>query len=160
MGVAVYGTIWIAVVLFVIGEAGKRAVGYRRMAWGLWTTGAVACAVHMALAMGLQHGWSHDRAVEATAAQVEQVFGLRFGLGFYLNYVFLALWIAEAAWWRAAPQSYFGRSVGTLFATRLFFAIILVNGAVIFVHPSRRLAGAVLVGILLWAWRPLPLPKR
>ena len=155
-----YGTIWIAVALFVAGEAGKRAVTHRRVAWRLWTAGAIACAVHMALAMGLQYGWSHDRAVDATAAQVEQAFGVRFGLGFYLNYVFLALWIAEAAWWRAAPQSYFGRSPRSIVATRLFFAIILVNGAVVFVQPSRRLAGALLVGILLWAWRPLPVPQR
>ena len=157
---ALYGTIWIAVALFVAGEAGKRAVAYRRVAWGLWTAGAIACAVHMALAMGLQHGWSHERAVDATAAQVEQVFGVRFGLGFYMNYVFLALWIAEAAWWRAAPTSYFGRSPRSIVATRLFFAIVLVNGAVVFVQPSRRLAGALLVGILLWAWRPLPVPQR
>jgi hypothetical protein len=153
-----YGTIWVAVALFVAGEVGKRTAR-RRLAWGLWTSGAIACAVHMALAMGLQHGWSHDRAVDATAAQVEQAFGVRFGLGFYLNYVFLALWIAEAAWWRAAPQSYFDRSAGIRFATRLFFAIILVNGAVIFVQPSRRLVGALLVGILLWSWRPRPVPR-
>jgi hypothetical protein len=158
LGMALYATIWIAVALFVVGEAAKRAVAHRRLAWALWTTGAIACAVHMALAMGLQHGWSHDRAVEATAAQVDKMFGVRFGLGFYLNYVFLALWIVEAAWWRAAPESYFGRSGATLFASRLFFALILVNGAVIFVQPSRRLAGALLVVILLWSWRPLPEP--
>ena len=39
---ALYGTIWIAVALFVAGEAGKRAVAYRRVAWGLWSAGAIA----------------------------------------------------------------------------------------------------------------------
>jgi hypothetical protein len=152
---ALYGTIWLAVVLFVAGEVGKRAVAHRRAAWILWTSGAIACGVHMALAMGLQHDWSHDRAVDATATQVEQVFGVRFGLGFFLNYVFLLMWIAEAVWWRAAPDSYFNRSSAIRLASRLFFAVILVNGAVIFVQPSRRFAGALLVGILLWSWRPV-----
>ena len=154
-----YGTIWIAVVLFVAGEAGKRRAAYRRVAWALWTSGAIACAVHMALAMAVQHHWSHERAVDATAVQVEQVFGVRFGLGFYLNYVFLAVWIGETVWWRAAPDSYFNRSAAMTVTTRLFFTLILVNGAVIFVQPSRRLAGALLVGILLWSWRPLRMPR-
>ncbi len=156
---ALYGTIWLAVVLFVAGELGKRAVAHRRAAWLLWTFGAISCAVHMALAMGLQHDWSHDRAVEATARQVDEVFGVRFGLGFYLNYVFLMVWIAEAVWWRSAPDSYFNRRRAIRLTTRLFFAVILINGAVIFVQPSRRLAGALLVAMLLWSWRPMRMSR-
>ena len=157
MNIALYATIWLSVLLFVAGEAGKRAARRGqplRGAWLLWAAGAFLCAVHMILAMGVRHDWSHQAAIESTARQTQAVYGINWGGGVYINYAFLALWIAEVMWWRASPGRYLSRPASTTWIVRSFYLIVLLNAAVVFASGARALAGVLLIAFLVWIWRP------
>jgi hypothetical protein len=154
MSVALYATVWLSILLFVVGEAGKLGSPPRRWAWHVYGLGAVFCAVHMLLAMGTRHGWSHQSAIESTAAQTQAVYGLNWGGGVYVNYVFLAVWIGELIWWATGPTTYLGRPLSATWSVRTFYLIVLVNAAVVFASGFRAVAGLLLIVSLLWIWRP------
>jgi hypothetical protein len=98
---ALYLTIWLTVILFVAGEAGKhfaRADNSLKWPRWAWAVGVVLCAVHMVIAMAVRYGWSHRDAVLATAEQAAAVYGIGWSGGLYVNYVFLLIWAGEIAW--------------------------------------------------------------
>jgi hypothetical protein len=146
---ALYATIWAALVLFVIGEWGKqkieRAPQAAKWAWRASLLGVLLCIVHIAIVMGLRHGWSHDAAVRDTARQTMEVFGAEFGAGVYVNYAFVMVWLAELGWWRTDPAGYARRGRLVVWLLRGFYFLILVNAAVIFVRPQFRIAGLLIV---------------
>jgi hypothetical protein len=156
MRAAMLATIWLALAGFVAGEAGKsrhRRTGIEpRWAWAVWCAGLVACVTHILIAMAHRHGWSHEAAVLETARQTAAVYGLAWRGGVYVNYVFVGIWLAQLAWWRIAPQRFHQRPVWMLWAERAFYFVIIVNAAVIFAAPDRRLAGAAVTGALVAAW--------
>jgi hypothetical protein len=43
---------------------------------------------------------------------------------------------------------------------RAFYLIVLVNAAVVFAAPSRRVTGVILISVLLWIWRPVTVQPR
>jgi hypothetical protein len=155
---ALYGTIWLALTLFVGGQAAVRRIPVAdrgaHCSWWLWAAGAVLCVVHMILAMAVRHGWSHDAAVQATAIQADSVYGLRWGGGLVANYAFAAVWIGEAIWWRGDPASFFSRPTRMTVMVRAFYLLIIVNAAIVFASPAGRFAGILLVGVLIRAWWP------
>ena len=150
------GTIWLALAGFVVGEAGKRRdrrTGIEpRWAWPVWCLGLVACVVHILIAMAYRHGWSHQSAVLETARQTADVYGVAWGGGVYINYLFVAVWLAELLWWRADRQRYFQQSAWMRWALRSFYLVIVFNAAVIFAAPDRRLAGVAVTAALVGAW--------
>jgi hypothetical protein len=147
---ALYATIWGALVLFVIGEWGKQTIERMphaaRWAWRASLLGALLCIVHIAIVMGLRHGWSHDAAVRDTARQTMEVFGAAFGAGVYVNYAFVMVWLAELGWWRRNPLGYARRGRLVVWLLRVFYFVIVLNAAVIFVRPQLRIAGLALLG--------------
>jgi hypothetical protein len=155
---ALYWTVWVALLLYVAGEAGRRR-GFGRgsppaWAWPAFLAGAVFSAIHVMLAMSMAHGWSHDSAVAATAAQTKTVYGLDWGGGVFANYAFVAVWAFDAWRWRArVDRSRTGPDALT-WAIRVFFFVMILNGAIIFVAGPRWMLGAALVAALLWIWRP------
>lgn len=158
MNIALYATSWLSVLLFVAGEAGKQRAVRRglplRGAWLLWAVGALLCAAHMTLAMGVRYDWSHQAAIESTARQTQAVYGVNWRGGVYVNYAFLALWIAEVMWWRASPRRYLSRPAATTWIVRSFYLLVLFNAAVVFASGARAVAGVLLIAFLLWIWRP------
>ncbi len=154
---ALYSTIWLAVGAFVAGELGKRAalrggplLGWP---WAVWTAGALLLAVHVAIAVLVHHGGSHASVVESVEDQTREVYGVAVGAGVWVNYLFVSVWLAESAWWRLDPRGFLARPAAATAPVRAFYALILINGAVIFAAPSRRLLGAALMAALAWAWR-------
>ncbi len=158
MSIAFFATIWAALVLFVAGEAGKRRLEREHAAsasaWRLWTLGAALCVVHVLLAFALRHGWSHAAAVDDTARRTAEVFGRPWGGGVYVNYLFVSAWLIEACWWRASPAGFARRPRWIAWTFRAFYALVLVNAAVVFARPTARLAGIALCAALAWTWRP------
>lgn len=153
---ALYGTIWIALLLFGAGEFGRRRIragGSAPWAWWTFVAGALLCAIHIGVAMKTAHRWSHAAAIDATARQTMAVYGVNWGGGVFLNYAFVAVWLLEAWRWRWRPASD-ARVITSM--TRVFFLVMILNGAVIFAGGSRRISGALLVAWLLWIWRPAP----
>ena len=149
-------TIWLALAGFVAGHAGisrQRQTGLAPVwAWPVWCLGLAACGVHIAVAMAFHHHWSHAAAVLETARQTEAVYGLAWGGGVYVNYLFVAVWLAELVWWRVDPRRYLGQRPWSIWTVRAFYLVIVVNAAVIFAAPDRRLAGVVVTAALLAAW--------
>lgn len=147
---ALYVTIWAGLALFALGETG-RSLQYFRGAWWAFILGFVSTIAHTLLAFDVVHHWIHDDAVRSTAVQTEAVFGVAVGWGLYVNYAFLAVWLADAWWWRTAPAGYV-RPPALTWALRAFYLIMIFNGAVVFAVGARRLLGAAIVGWLCFVW--------
>jgi len=149
-------TIWLSLLGWSLAEwwrlEGAPTEGARRAARAAWTTGAVFALVHVLLAFHVRHAWSHAAAVADTARQTRELLGREVGAGVYFNYVFLAVWLADAAWWWIAPRSFGARPPAVDRAVRLFLLFMFVNGAVVFPRGPVRLAGLVLVAGLAAAW--------
>ena len=152
---ALYLTIWLALLLFVIGETGRTRTGHGSAppswAWWTFTLGLALAVGHTLLSFGIVHGWAHDDAVRATAAQTEQVFGVAVGWGVYVNYLFFAVWFADVVWWRLAPRHYV-RPAMSSWALRAFYFIVIFNAAVVFAAGPRRVLGLAIVGWLTLIW--------
>jgi hypothetical protein len=136
-------TIWLALALFVVAEAGKgplgSADGAARWARPAWTAGALLAIVHAVIALAARYGWDHEAAVRATAEQSAALYGVGWRGSIYVNYIFLALWLVAAWSWRH-------------WVWRLFVLTMIVNGAIVFARPGVRPIGAALVIALVWAW--------
>ena len=141
---AVFASIAAGVVCWAIGEAGRSRI------W--WTAGAVLTLLHSIAAFGLVYGWSHDTARRLTAQQTAALTGIDFGGGIYVNYLFLLVWLADAAWWWTFPQGYARRSRWLSAIVRAFIFFVVVNGAVIFADGIARLVGGLSVSVVLLAW--------
>ena len=151
---ALYVTIWLGLTLFVVGETGRSFAGksLARPSWPWWAfvAGLLLTTVHVVLAFDIVHNWVHEDAVRSTAAQTEATFGVAVGWGVYVNYVFIAVWFADAWWWRAAPTA--RRSPAITWTLRAFYMVMIVNGAIVFAAGAKRLLGIALVSWLCICW--------
>jgi hypothetical protein len=151
-----YVTVWLSLALFAIAETGKGAArggrSPRSWAFPASAAGLLFMLAHITLAMGVVHGWSHGNAVAATAQQTRAVFGLDWGGGVYINYLFVAVWAAELALWRL-------RGVPSAsWLLRAFYFVIIFNAAVVFAAGWRRALGAAVVLTLATLWIVAPRP--
>lgn len=157
MMLALQSTIWIAMLCFTAGESGRAFTRPRQAtpawAWWLFFAGLVLALAHTALAFALVHHWSQADAIRSTAEQTQAVFGVPVGRGLYVTYFFLAVWLADACWWKLAPRGYQRPSIIT-WTLRAFYMLILVNGIVIFVDGIRRVFGLAIVSWLARVWGP------
>ena len=62
------------------------------------------------------------------------------------------MWLGELVWWRADPRRYFGQRAWCVWTVRVFYLMIVVNAAVVFAPPERRLAGIAVTAVLLAVW--------
>ena len=124
----------------------KRRDGAARIAW------TIACAfylAHVAAAFQLRHHWSHLAALQETARQTREVFGVNWGGGLYFNYAFTIVWIADAYWWwRAGLTGYRARRRWVALGVNLFFAFMFFNATVVFGSPFMRWFGVAAMLIL------------
>ena len=159
MNAALFATIWLALVAFTAAEGGRRPAfsGRAPARWSapLSFAGLALLLVHIAVAYGVRHGWSHDAAVRATAAQTAAVYGLDWGGGVYVNFLFAAAWGVDAWQWSASPAAAAARPPSIQWPLRAFYGVIIANGAIVFVPGSRRWIGIAIVLGLIWTWRPL-----
>ena len=152
MTAALYATIWISLVLFAAGLTPRRrhvaehAPGWR---WYAYATGAALCAIHVLVAMGGTHRWSHQAAVLETAARSAQVYGFGWGGGIYVNYLFVLAWIGEVVWWRGWPDSYATRGRVVTWSLSVFYLVVVLNAAIVFASPAGRIAGSTLMAWLI-----------
>ena len=144
---ALRASIWIAVFAWALSEVLRRAASDRpAMARNAYAAGALLLVLHVALAFEYRHGWSHAAAFAETAARSEAMTGVASGAGIYLNYLLMAVWAADGAWWLARPGGYRNRSRAVDLTIFAFFVFMFANGAVVFAHGPMRFAGAVAIG--------------
>ena len=139
--------------LYAAGEYGRTRHPPRPWARPIWLFGAACYVAHVAVAFGTHHGWSHAAAYAYTAAQTDALLGFDWGGGLWFNYAFTLIWVSEAIWWQALPESYARRSPAWTHAVRGAFLFMIVNGALLFVSGPRRLLGIAVVIALTLIWR-------
>jgi hypothetical protein len=148
----VRGTMIVATVAWAAGEAlMRRSRGSDRLARAIWTVGSALALIHVVLAFHLVYAWNHEAAVAATVQQATDRFGSGWRGGIYVNYVFLALWLADVCWWWLAPASHASRSLRLEMARFAFFAFMFVNGAVVFAAGIGRVVGIASMSLVLLA---------
>lgn len=152
---ALYGTIWLSMLLFAAGESGRsltrRGSDPPPWAWWVFTAGLALAVGHTLLAFATVHQWSHADAVRSTALQTAAIYGVTFGAGVYVNYLFFAVWLADAWWWRASPPGHV-RPAAAVWMLRGFYMVIIFNAAIVFAGGLRRVAGLALVSWLARVW--------
>ena len=154
MNILLYWLVWLSLVAFAAGELAKsrRSLG----AWSISATGAILLAVHIVVAMAVRHGWSHSSALEATARQTNDMFGLDWNGGVYVNYAFAVVWISELFVWRQWPEGYDSRPDWITWPLRGFYFVIIASAAVIFATGWRRWMGLAILAMLLASWIKRP----
>lgn len=153
-------TIRLALVCYVFCLAAcifRRDSGDRR--WNaivrlVWTIGCGLFVAHVIAAFGYYHHFSHEAAYDETARQTQAQLGFAIGGGIYFSYLFLAVWIVDAAWRWIAPGTRPSWFDWPLHAYMFFIAF---NGAIVFEGGLSRVAGIVACVVLgsLVAWRML-----
>lgn len=161
MTIALYATIWLALTLFVLAEAGRGRVAHHRpparWAWPALMLGAALLIAHVLIALSVRYGWNHERAVAETAKQAAAVYGFEWRGNIFVSYAFVLLWLAEGVRWRGSPSRAVPGPPAAAWAWRGFFLLIIFNAAVVFATSlASRLLGTVLITALLWAWWPKP----
>ena len=143
MDALLYLTVWISLSLFALAEVARDRTD------ALWpravsAVGLALMIVHIFIAMDIRHGWQHSSAVTATAQQTHQVYGIAWGGGIYVNYLFILVWGLAVPGFRGS---------GVRIAP-VFFLIVIANAAIVFAVGWRRVLGVLIVFVLLYAWRP------
>jgi hypothetical protein len=142
--ILVFGTVAAAVAAWALSQL------LHSRAW--WATAAALMVIHAAAAFDVFYDWSHVTARELTMQQTAKLTGMSFSGGIYVNYLFLAVWLADAAWSVSAVRSYEQRPRAVTVAVHAFIFFIIVNGAVIFADGWARVLGVAATGTVLFAW--------
>ena len=154
MDALLYLTVWISLSLFALAELARdrTSASWPRTASA---AGLALMIVHILIAMDIRHGWQHDAAVAATAQQTEQIYGVAWGWGIYVNYLFVGVWGLAVPGFLDSGVPGFGvpRVPGFwVRVARVFFLVVIANAAIVFAAGWRRVLGVVIVGVLAFAW--------
>lgn len=145
-------TIWISIAAYAVGCC-VFALGNDRWTRLAWTIGCAALLAHLAVAFQFFHGWSHAHAYVETARQTEDVFGINWGGGIYINYAVAALWTLDvAAWWFAGLSSYRHRPWLIVLIWHSFLIFIMLNATVVFKNGVVRWVGLLVCLSLILNW--------
>jgi hypothetical protein len=151
------GTIWITLVAYTLGSV-IFALARRRPRWDsavrlAWTTACASLIAHFASAFQFYHGWSQEAAYRDTARQTEELFGLNWGGGLFINYVLLVSWMIDIGWWWVGGlDSYRRRSRLLVVAWHSFLIFIIFNATVVFADGIVRWGGLLICFVLAVSW--------
>jgi hypothetical protein len=149
------GTVWLALAFYVVCEAlnAKRSDSQiRAVARWLNTMGCAFFLAHVIAAFHYHYSWSHAMAHAETARQTKELVGWNSGDGLYFNYLFALVWLSEVTWSWIIPRSYSNRSSIWNWTVRLFFLLMIFNGAFFFVRGNIRWFGLFLCLMLIASW--------
>ena len=118
-----------------------RIVGRINASRVCWKAGAVGLSIHIGCAFQFAHHWSHAAAYEATASQTAALTGWHSGMGLYLNYLAMVVWLADAFGGRS-------KSTATDWVVQGFLAFMWFNATVVFGHGPACWLGVAAVGLL------------
>ena len=149
------GTVWLAILGYAIGLA---LFAYKRSrslvaVRAIWTTACLALIAHFISAFHFYHGWSQESAYLDTARQTQQVVGLNWGGGLYINYAVLSGWFIDVGWWwLRGIDSYRSRERMVVLLWHAFLIFIIFNATVVFKDGIVRWVGLVVSLCLVASW--------
>jgi hypothetical protein len=151
-------TIWASIVAYI--SSVVIFVSSRGRTWNVaarvaYTGACLSLLVHVCLAFQFYHGWSQVAAYRDTARQTNEVVGINWGGGLYINYLVLVLWSLDVlCWWLGGLESYRRRSGLLTVAWHSFLIFIIFNATIVFGHGAARWAGLMVCvcwGSAVWA---------
>lgn len=148
-------SIWITIVAYTVGSF---VFARGRGRWDsatrvLWTIAVVSLIGHLISAYQFYHHWSHETAFVDTARQTNEVVGLNWGGGLFINYALITIWTIDVAWWwLRGLGSYRSRPWPVIAAWHGFLIFILFNAMIVFKHGVTRWVGIVICSVLLLSW--------
>jgi hypothetical protein len=154
-------TIWIAILGYAFGTAAftlsrnkHQGDSIARLAW---TIAIAALLAHVVCAFHFYHAWSESAAYRDTARQTNEMFGLNWGGGLYINYALISGWVVDVGWWWArGVGSYRRRPWFVTAAWHGFLIFIIFNATVVFKTGLVRWVGLlVCLGLCFVWWRAL-----
>jgi hypothetical protein len=150
-------TIWITIVAYAVGSVvfalARGRVGWDSVTRTLWTISVVSLIGHFICAYQFYHHWSHESAYLDTARQTNEVIGLNWGGGLFINYALLSIWIVDVGWWwLRGLNSYRTRPWPLVAAWHSFLIFILFNAMVVFKDGVVRWVGLVICLVLFLSW--------
>ncbi len=131
------GTIWVSIIGYAVGSVifalqGKRPL-WDAAARVVWSVACASLIAHFISAFQFYHGWSHAAAYADTAQQTQELFGLNWGGGLFINYALLVAWIVDIGWWwRSGLDSYRKRPWALIAAWHGLLIFIIFNATVVF----------------------------
>jgi len=154
------GTIWISIVGYALGSvifawstSFRSRAQAERAARVIWTIACASLIAHFISAFQFYHDWSHTAAYRDTARQTQELFGLNWGGGLFINYSLLTGWMLDIGWWwRDGLDSYRKRPWPLVAAWHGFFIFISFNATVVFGNGIVRWVGMSLCVLLTLAW--------
>ena len=150
-------TIWTTIVAYTAGSV-VFAYARGRKSWDsttrvLWTIAVIALIGHFICAYQFYHHWSHESAYVDTARQTDEVVGLNWGGGLFINYGLLTIWAIDVGWWWfRGLNSYRARPWPVIAAWHGFLIFILFNAMVVFKHGAVRWVGLGICIVLVVSW--------
>jgi len=117
-----------------------------------WTLACLLYLAHVACAFSIYHHWSHAEAYEHTARRTAELLGAGWGGGLYFNYLFTAVWVADAIWWWRGLELYRRRPRWIHTSVHTFFAFMFFNATVVFATGPVRWLGLVASVALGFTW--------
>ncbi len=154
-------TIWIAILGYAFGSAVFALFRNKhqgdRIARLAWTIAIVGLLVHVVCAFQFYHEWSESAAYRETARQTDEVVGLNWGGGLYINYALIVGWVVDVGWWwLRGIDSYRRRPWFLTAAWHGFLIFIIFNATVVFKTGLVRWVGLlVCLGLCLLWWLAL-----
>ena len=115
----------------------------------LWLIGALLSLYHSLGSIATFYHGSQSMAFEATAQQTEELLGIRFGAGLFVNYAFVLIWLVDALFRCASPASYRQLPIEYSYCIKGFLIFIAINGAIVFQSGWIRGIGLACVALLL-----------
>jgi len=152
-------TIWLtlagyfaATVLIAISRDRHDFERYFRLARLIWSVACVSLLVHVAFAYHFYHHWSQESVYRETARQTADVTGINWGGGVYFNYVVMAGWIIDAAWWWRGVDAWRKRPLWITAAWQAFLIFMIFNAMVVFKTGALRMIGIVMCFVVCSMW--------
>jgi hypothetical protein len=118
------GLLYICWVVLTLGRQQRRA----RLAS---TAALLVYLVHVWCAFEYFYGWSHATAYRETARQTAGLFGIDWGGGLYLNYLFTAIWSVDCAASWLTPDLWNAQPAWIRLSVHAFLAFMWVNATAV-----------------------------
>ena len=118
----------------------------------VWTIGCAALIAHLICAFHFYHDWSQTSALRETARQTAEVTGANWGGGLFINYGFLAAWVADVAWWWRGLEQYRRRHWLITAVWQFVMIFMIFNATVVFKTGLVRWIGVGICLGLLTVW--------
>ena len=133
--------------VFAIDIHGRKSTD--RLTAILWLVGALLSMYHSLGSIATIYHGSQTMAFEATAQETEELLGIRFGAGLYVNYAFVFVWLVDALIRVVSPAIYRQLPKAYRYFTNGFLIFIAINGAIVFQSGWIRGIGLACVAMLL-----------